>query len=201
VHTSSAPARGCSTFTEVIITDPAHPYVVGIRLTVEDDEISEIEALVTDEGDWAFSAQGYLNCSEPEDWGPLPENERSSREVVIAAGNAYFDYFEDKSVQVPWDTSSCSRLEGGNAFSEGQFCQYSGEASGNYCDMGVPDDTRIGARRAYADVEIGAVVIICLFGGDSFGMLDSHMFRVESGRIHYIHTLTIDGDQGSGTGW
>ena len=57
------------------------------------------------------------------------------------------------------------------------------------------------ARRYYVDQEIGAVVIICLFGGDSFGMLDTHMFRVENALIHYIHTLTVDGDQGSGTGW
>ena len=159
------------------------------------DGITELEAIVTDDGDWLFSADGYLACSPPQDWDPLPAAQQNTRLEIIAAGDAYFDYFADKNVVVPWDTASCSRLEGGSG------CQYNGDANGNYCDMGVPDDVTIGARRYYVDQEIGAVVIICLFGGDSFGMLDTHMFRVESGLIHYIHTLTVDGDQGSGTGW
>jgi hypothetical protein len=192
----------CSTFSEIIITDPTHPYVLGVRLTVEEAQISEAEVVVTDEDDWAFSATGYLDCSEPQDWGPLEESQRVSRTELVAAADAYLDLFLDKSVVVPWDEASCSRLEGGGAFQAGgPGCQYSGEARGNQCNVGIPDDLTIGARRHYVDEETGSIVVICLFGGETFGMLDTHMFRIESGLIHYIHTLSVDGDQGTGTGW
>ena len=50
----------CETFTEIIHTSSSHPYVLGTRLKVADDKISEIEALVTDKGDWLFNAENYL---------------------------------------------------------------------------------------------------------------------------------------------
>jgi hypothetical protein len=183
----------CSTFTEIIVTDAGHPYVIGVRMTLgASNEISELEAIVTDEGDWAFDASGYLDCTSQEDWGPLSAAEQVSRQDLIDGGNAYLDIFDDKSVTVPWDESSCKRTEGGSG------CMSGADASGNFCDMGIPDDLPITGRRHYVDVEIGSVVIICLFGG---GMLDTHMFRLESGLIHYVHTLSIQGDQGPGTGW
>src|SRR4030095_5615811 len=35
----------CQTFTEVIVTDKEHPYVLGTRLRVNHDQIAEIEIL------------------------------------------------------------------------------------------------------------------------------------------------------------
>jgi hypothetical protein len=37
----------CQTFTEQIVTDKSHPYVIGMRLRVNHDKIAEIESLVT----------------------------------------------------------------------------------------------------------------------------------------------------------
>src|SRR5499427_2018765 len=40
----------CQTFTEVIVTDKSHPYVLGTRLRVNRDKIVEVESMVTQEG-------------------------------------------------------------------------------------------------------------------------------------------------------
>lgn len=60
----------------------------------------------------------------------IPEEDRDTREVIQAAGDAYADLFNDKSVTVPWGTP-CARLEGG---------AYTGNGSDtDSCDVGVPD--------------------------------------------------------------
>src|SRR5678816_4063562 len=53
----------CETFTEVIVTDQSHPYVLGVRTRVSNRRISELETLVTDADDWLFSAENYLKYS------------------------------------------------------------------------------------------------------------------------------------------
>ena len=50
----------CETFTEVIVTDKSHPYVLGVRIKVANRKISELETLVTDADDWLFNADNYL---------------------------------------------------------------------------------------------------------------------------------------------
>lgn len=57
----------CQTFTEVIVTDKSHPYVIGTRLRVNRDKIVEIESLVTQQGDWLFNADNYFKWSPGED--------------------------------------------------------------------------------------------------------------------------------------
>jgi hypothetical protein len=42
----------CETFTEVIVTDKTHPYVLGVRTKVANKRIAELETLVTDADDW-----------------------------------------------------------------------------------------------------------------------------------------------------
>lgn len=42
----------CESFTEVIVTDASHPYVLGVRLKVSNRRIAELETLVTDADDW-----------------------------------------------------------------------------------------------------------------------------------------------------
>jgi hypothetical protein len=46
----------CETFTEIIHATGSHQYVIGTRLKVSGNEISEVEALVTDNNDWLFGA-------------------------------------------------------------------------------------------------------------------------------------------------
>ena len=103
----------CQTFTEVIVTDKAHPYVLGTRLRVNHDKIAEIESMVTQQGDWLFNADNYYKWSPSEDWGVIPPDQRDTRDTLVAAANAYLDAFLEKKLDlVPWG-EPCNRTEGG----------------------------------------------------------------------------------------
>ena len=176
----------CQTFTEVIVTNPEEPYVLGTRLRVNHDKIAEVEILWTTTGYWLFDAEAYLKYSSAEDWGPIPPEKRDSRGTLVSAANAYLDAFlEGKIDLVPWGFP-CVRIEGG---------AYTGKGSpDDSCEVGVPAGVNIVNRRFVVDEVIGAVVAFCTFGpggqtGGS-GAPDTHLFRVENGKLRYVHTLT-----------
>ena len=105
-------ATRCKTFTEIIVTEGDHPYVIGTRLYVDRGKVTRIDSLVTDKGDWLFNAHAYLKYSKAEDWTAPPQPGTVSAQELINAANSYLDLFSDKFVQVPWGRP-CARLEGG----------------------------------------------------------------------------------------
>jgi hypothetical protein len=184
-HRSFLDVKTCMTFTEVIVTEGDHPYVLGTRLKVEDGEISEIHSLVTDKDDWLFNADNYLKYSTAEDWRVLNPEERVSREELIAAGNAYFDHFSDQSVDIPFNTP-CARLEGG-LYTTPDF-----DDPNASCDIGFPENGTLPmtGRSYVVDEDMGTVNIFLHFGNPP-GAPDSHTFRLVNGKIRYVHTLTL----------
>jgi hypothetical protein len=176
-HRNLLDTEQCETFSEIIITEGGHPYVLGAHLKLTGASISAIDTLVTDDGDWLFDAAAYLKYSKAEDWSLLPTEQQISRAELIAAANAYFDLFSDKTVEVPWGTP-CSRLEGGKAY------------TGMTCDVGVPSGITFANKHFVVDIPMGTSVGIVRFGGAN-GLPDSHMFRVPSGKIRYVHTITV----------
>jgi hypothetical protein len=184
-HRSLLDVGVCETFTEVIHTSSSHPYVLGTRLKVMGGRISEIETLVTTHGDWLFNADNYLKYSQKENWSLIPAGQQSDRQTLINAASAYFDLFSDSSSKVPWGIP-CARLEGG-IYTAKNFDDP--KAS---CNVGITPDpkVKITNRHYVVDPDIGAVVGFVSFGGDK-GVPDSHLFRVENGKIRYIHTLTV----------
>ena len=173
------------TYSEIICASGSHPYVIGTRLKVTGDSIAGVEALVTDENDWLFNATTYLKYSPREDWSILPPEMRSDRETLIRIANAYFDVFKDSSRtnDVPWNIP-CARLEGGIYSNP----ENKPDAS---CTGGPPLEGTVDItnRRFLVDVDTGTVVGLAYFGGEN-GLPDSHIFRVEKGKLRYIHTLT-----------
>ncbi|KAI1444547.1 hypothetical protein F5Y02DRAFT_427678 [Annulohypoxylon stygium] len=177
----------CATFTQLIAAAAEHPYVIGTRMLLTDDKITKIESIVTDDGDWLFNATGYLHWTLQENWDPIPEDKRDSREVIQAAGDAYFNRFQSVNVSVPFG-SPCARLEGG-AYTD------SSGAGGSTCNLGLPSNLTVSNRRYVVDEEMGVVDIYLGFPGldrsvVDQAMPDSHAFRVEGGKIRYIHTLS-----------
>jgi hypothetical protein len=185
LHRSIYDVGRCKTFTEVIVTEGGHPYVIGTRLTVKDGKVSEIDSLVTDKDDWLFNAQDYLKYSKAEDWPVLSVDERVSRQDLIDAGNQYFDFvFLDKGIRPPWGTP-CARLEGG-AYTNAKNEQK------DTCQIPGPLGELFIVNRTYVvDEEMGAVNVFCRFGNDT-GMPDSHLFRLVNGRYRWIHTLSVN---------
>ena len=185
-HRSLLDTANCQTFTEVIVTDKANPYVLGTRLRINRDKIAEIEILWTTTGYWLFNADSYLQWSSTEEWAPIPVEKRDTRDTLVAAANAYLDAFlEGKKDLVPWGYP-CNRTEGGAHTGNGSPM--------DSCDVGVPSGVNISNRRFVVDATIGAVVAFCTFGAGNpnggSGAPDTHLFRVEGGKLRYVHTLT-----------
>ena len=176
----------CQSFSELIVTDKATPYVFGTRLRVNHDKIAEIEILWTTTGYWLFNADNYLKYSSAEKWEPIPAEKRDSRATLVAAANAYLDAFLEKKIdRVPWGFP-CERTEGG---------AYTGKGSpSDSCEVGVPGGVNIANRHFVVDEVLGTVQVFCTFGaggpGGGSGAPDSHLFRVENGKLRYVHTLT-----------
>lgn len=199
---SSLDVTQCKTFTELIVTDSKHPYVIHTQMTLDSDgNVSLMDSLVTDKGDWAFNATGYYYWNSQEKWDPIPEGKRMTREAIKAAGDAYADRCNDTSVQVPFGTP-CARLEGGAYTGRGNL-------SANTCNIGgLPSHTPLTHRRYVIDEVMGTVDIFLGFTGldrtrPNEGTPDSHWFRVEDGKIRYIHTVSacfVDGCGMNGTG-
>ncbi|CAG8955779.1 hypothetical protein HYFRA_00011648, partial [Hymenoscyphus fraxineus] len=170
--------------------------------------IEKVETVVTEKGDWLFDPVGtlkYVRLEEiykailwnipqpphqqstppplplPQDkWGPIPPSQRDTRTTIQAAADAYLDLFNNKSVQVPWGTP-CARLEGGS---------YTGKGSASdSCNVGVPSGVKITNRRYVVDEMLGAVDVMCTFASSA----DTHEFRVEGGRLRFVHTMTDTG--------
>jgi hypothetical protein len=164
----------CATFTELIITDPKTPHVIGTQMRFADGALTKMETIVTSTGDWLFNPSGTLKYAAPENWGPIDEAKRDTRAMIQAAADAYLDVFNDKSVVVPWG-NPCARLEGGS------YVQPS-------CNVGVPSGIKNVDRRYVVDEVQGAVDVFFEFGGAD---PDSHEFRVEDGMLRYVHTMTV----------
>jgi hypothetical protein len=185
-HRSIIDASSCQTFTEVIVTNKEKPYVLGTRLRVNHDKIAEIEILWTTTGYWLFNAEAYLKWSSSEKWEPIPAAQRDTRATLVAAANAYLDAFlEGKKDLVPWGYP-CNRTEGGAHTGNGSPM--------DSCDVGVPSGVNIANRRFIVDEALGSVTVFCTFGAGGpnggSGAPDTHLFRVENGKLRYVHTLT-----------
>ena len=176
----------CQTFTEVIVSDKASPYALGTRLRVNHGLIAEIEMLWTTTGYWGFNADNYLKYASTEDWGVIPAARRDTRATLVSAANAYLDAFlEGKVDLVPWGFP-CNRTEGGMHTGRG--------TPEDSCQVGVPSGVNIANRHFVVDETIGAVVAFCTFGAGSAnggsGAPDTHLFRIENGKLRFVHTLT-----------
>jgi hypothetical protein len=185
-HRSLLDPATCQTFTEVIVTDKEHPYVLGTRLRVNHDKIAEIEIIWETTGYWGFNVDNYMKYSSTEKWDTIPADKRDTYATLVSAAGAYLDAFlEQKKDLVPWGYP-CVRVEGG---------MYTGRGTDkDSCDVGVPAGVNIANRRFVVDETIGSVVVFCTFGAGSptggSGAPDSHLFRLENGKLRYVHTLT-----------
>lgn len=180
----------CGAYTEIIITDPKH-YVIGTQIHIDANttKITKIDSLVTDKDDWLFNAQHTLYYALQENWDVIPEAKRDSRKVIQAAADAYLDLFKkgSGSIEVPW-ADNCRRLEGG---------LYT--APGDTCNSGVPSGVDLVNRRYLIDESLGVVSVFLNFGGPN-GLPDSHEFRIEGGKIRYVHTITVCAEFNCGFG-
>ncbi|HYD25773.1 MAG TPA: hypothetical protein VEB68_13360 [Croceibacterium sp.] len=186
----------CAVYVESIITNPEHPYVLAsmIRGTGAVGSpvgtIGGFDVIVSDHDDWLFDAGKTLYYAQREDWSEIPEARRNTRAELKAAADAYLDVFKDKTVEVPWGTP-CARLEGSAYTGKGQPT--------DSCNVGVPDNIDMADRRYIIDPVVGAVAVFLKMGPNK--RPDAHVFRIEDGKLRYVHTVTNCGtDENCGFG-
>ena len=186
----------CTVYVESIITNPEHPYVLATMIRGSGaigspiGTISGFDVIVSDQDDWLFDAGKTLYYAQREDWSEIPEGRRNTRQELQAAADAYLDLFKDKSVQVPWGTP-CARLEGSAYTGKGQ--------PDDSCAVGVPENIEMAERRYVIDPVVGSVAVFLRMGPNR--RPDAHVFRIEDGKLRYIHTVTNCGaDENSGFG-
>jgi hypothetical protein len=187
-HRDFLDVDSCSAYVELYDSVNAHAYNIGAQIRIVNGLITEISALVADSGDWSIKGRvdivKMVKISSAEKWTTIPKAQQNDRATIKAAGDAYLDCFLDSTkVTVPWGTP-CARLEGsmytGNASNPG--------GSSGTCNVGVPQGVNITDRHYIVDGDMGSVDIFCKFGG---GMPDSHLFRIENGKLRYVHTISI----------
>jgi hypothetical protein len=179
----------CKTFTQLIVNEGGKPYVIGTRLYMHQGKIIRVDSLVTKPGDWLFNANAYLKYSTKEDWGDLKPAQKTAPAEMIRGANAYLDSFADKFTEVPWGTP-CARLEGGAYTNRDNKPDAS-------CNVGIPAGVLYIVNRDYViDDEKGVINVFCRFGNSTTGMSDSHTFRYVDGKIHAVHTLSVNGGGG-----
>lgn len=178
----------CATYTEVVVNSTTTPYVIGTQLRFTNHKINKVDSIVTKPGDWLFNITGYAYWTAYEDWDPVPEVQRDTRETIQKAADAYLDLFNNPNVTVPWGTP-CVRLEGG---------LYGNPGPEGSCAGGVPTGVPLTNRRYVIDETLGSVDVFMDFGKSKWP--DSHQFRIENEKIRYVHTLTHCGVANCGLG-
>ncbi|KAF2199194.1 hypothetical protein GQ43DRAFT_442705 [Delitschia confertaspora ATCC 74209] len=182
-------ATQCRIFTDFVVTNPEHPYVINTQLYVVDGIVETIDSVISQAGDYQFNASAYNYWSTQESWDVIPEGKRNSRQTLQAAADAYLDSLNGKSGNSTVPTGApCSRLEGG---------VYTGSqnSTADMCNLRrrIPSAS-LTNRRYFIDETKGTVNVFGGYGGLDRTRLnqtvpDSHTFRIEDGKIRYIHMV------------
>ena len=180
----------CQVYIESIITNPERPIVLATIIRAVGSPgspagtIAAFDVITSEKDDWLFDASKTLYYAQREDWSEIPEDKRNTRQELQAAADAYLDLFKDKNVQVPWGTP-CARLEGSAYTGRGQPT--------DSCNVGVPENVEMADRRYVIDPVVGAVAVFLRMGQNR--RPDAHVFRIEEGKLRYVHTVTNCGEQ------
>ena len=178
-HLALFDTTACKVFVEAVLLDDENSQVVATQIGNGYFGVGPFNNITSSRGDWLFDPERTLYYASRESWDEIPEGRRATREQLIAAADSYLDLFSDPSVEVPWGTP-CARLEGGIYTGKGQ--------ADDNCNVGVPEGVSLTDRQYVVDEAKGAVNVILKFGDRE--LPDSHTFRVEDGKLRYIHTVT-----------
>lgn len=193
----------CGTHTQAILEEKgnAKPVLYGVRLKVEANRISEIEAIVV-RGEQVLDVPAIL-ATRDQDWEEaLPPEQRSSRLAMMAAADDYFGLFVKEKKRKVSDlafSGFCDRWENGMRTTKGGMYQGVFMPRHHCSPEGFADmaDTH-GPRRFLVDEETGVVVAYVLFDGK---WPDFHMFRMINGRVVWIQAYFEYGKEYKTMGW
>jgi hypothetical protein len=183
---SALDTERCGSVTEAVIPNSGKDTIYGLRLQIVDQQIDEIETIVVDPDNGFFpTPEGILN-STGDAWEDIvPEDKRSTRDELEAAGKAYFASFGDQSVKPPY-AMPCDRLENGFKTTQGDCSNFGGAVGLNQPEQRYP----------VTDLEAGITAGFILFAGAD---IDFHMFKMSDHEILWINAVV--GPAVSSQGW
>jgi hypothetical protein len=203
------------------------PIQLGLRLKVENGEITEAEHLVV--RNLNESSLANLQTPRPGLLAEVPREKRLARELMLAVGMTYYDSIEQSSGDASLYANDCERRENGMITAGGE-----GIGFGDLPRQGCHDqmDSRvftyidsIDLRRVWiADEVTGLVFGLSQFrhsmenkeitiidrngerqtremNFDAFDLPAAHIFKIEDSRIHEIEALGFTMPYLSPNGW
>ncbi len=189
----------CGTHTQAIIDENGKPMLYGVRLKIDKEKVSEIEAIVV-RGKEVLDVQAILDTRD-QDWeGILPLEQRSSRLSMMAVADDYFELFvkeQKPKVSVLPFAKICDRWENGMQTTKGGTNQGVTMPAHNCSPKGFADMTH-SPRRFLVDVETGVVVAYTLFNNT---WPDFHMFKIRNGQVDWIQAYFEYAKQYKSIGW
>jgi hypothetical protein len=189
----------CGTHTQAIMEEDGKPILYGVRLKIDKEKISEIEAIVI-RGEQVLDAKGIMDTKD-QDWeGILPPEQRSSRLAMMAAADDYFELFvkeQKPKVSELAIAGICDRWENGTQTTKGGTFQ-GVEMPAHNCSPKGFADMKHGPRRFLVDVETGIVVAYVLFNNV---WPDFHMFKMRNGHVDWIQAYFEYSKEYQSIGW
>ncbi len=180
----------CATFTELI--SAGGPYVIGTQIRHDGcGRVVSIDSIASTTNSWLFNAKKTLDYVVKEKWDEIPEGKRDKREYIQAVGDAYLDVFSNATAGdlIPWGIP-CNRLEGSMYTGRGLPTDACTSGGGKINPNQAPNTH----RRYVIDEAMGSLSVFCLWEHMMMAA-DSHEFRLENGKLRYVHTMTVCGGQ------
>ena len=174
--------QDCKTYTQVIVTDPKNPYIIGTQIAYNNTGTAGLKAMAIDvvisgaSTDPQFNATKTLAYVDAEDWSTIQSAKQDKRDLLKTVADSYLDLWsESGSHELPWDIR-CARLEGSEYYTE--ECQP------------VSLDGKQNTDRMYViDESLGSVSVLSRGRSDGT-LLDIHEFRLVEKKLRYVHHFT-----------
>jgi len=189
LETTLIDQENCAVYTELIITDKKKPHVIGAQIHFgfrESDGISleanRVEILVVkgSEGSRQFNVSAVLGYVQGEDWEAISQTERTGREGLLAAADAFLGWLgEVKGAEAVPFGAPCSRLEGSVYSPETCNGRLQGEEAGK--------ELVAAEKRFVVDEVVGGVNVV--FEGKE--TVESYLLRVLQGKLRYVHHILV----------
>jgi hypothetical protein len=173
--------------------------IVTLRMKVENHKVTEAEWVIArfppgppQPGRGPTGPDGL--ASQPPPDKPMPKSERSSRDLMVAVANSYFDGLQAHDGSIVISHPGCSRIENGGSVTgvgrgRGGQIEDRGDCAAHYDEQTM---LAVDARRyPIVDEEAGVVLCMVIFqrypGAVQKRNLLSEWLTIESGKIRSIY--------------
>lgn len=179
----------CKTYTEIVVTDAAQPYVIGTQISYTEQVdtstvlVATVDSVVTTTGDLNFNASRWLEHFSGFGWGDqwpiIAEAKRDSRDVVKKIVDTYLDALAGSSTAAPVFAADCTKQVGSELAAS--------------CADGLPVPAGMGSSNAVRQYvfedSLGAISVLVRSAEDA--VPESFLFRVEDGKLKHILSLKV----------